>query len=78
MKKNILNRHINYQSLSTENFVRDRGTVQFSQFSCNVNTCVFQNMEHSVVMYKPEDVRDMCEGTQEKDMENWQRFLISD
>lgn len=75
MWKNILNRQINDNSLSSENFDRDRGAVQFS---CNVNTCVFQNMGHSVVMFEPEDVRDMCEGTQEKDMENWQRFLISD
>lgn len=29
-------------------------------------------------MYEPKDVRDMCEGTQEEDMENWQRFFISD
>lgn len=67
---NILNRQINDNSLSSKNFDRDRGAVQFSQFSCNVNTCVYQNMGHSVVMYEPEDVRDMCEGTQEKDMEN--------
>lgn len=49
-------------------FDRDQGTIVQTIFICK-HVCV-PGFGTLIVMYEPDDVRDMCEGTQEKDMEN--------